>query len=301
MLSYFFLNYRLSVISYQLAYAEVKIVAVVNNEIITQKDLDDFINFTRMQYSKDYAGRELEEKIQALKPDLLNKLIEDVLILQEAKRNNIVIDEARVKERIEAIKRDYKGDANFQGVLKKQGMVQADVEKRIRDQMLMYTVVQQKVRDRVIVRPEEVTEFYNRNTEKFISPEEREVLVITLGSKDLADSFSYHFRAGQKIEDLATRYPFTASKLNAVKADNLSKEIEKVVFNLGIGQISQPLKIDEKYYVFKLEHITPPQKQTLSQAQEQISNYLFDTNLQAAFKKWMEELKKQSYIKIMQD
>lgn len=297
------LFYPLSTIHYPLtsAFAEVKIVAIVNNEIITQKDLSDFINFTAMQYSKDYSGRELEKKIEELKPELLNKLIEDCLILQEARRKNLIVDEARVKARIEEIKREYRGDAVFQAALDKQGIVQADLEKRIRDQMLMFAIIQQEVRDKIIVRPEEVTDFYNHHSEKFVSPEERQVLAITLDSQDLADSFSYHFRAGQKLEDLATRYPFTINKISAARAENLKKEIEEAVFKLGPGEVSPPLKIDQKYYVFKLENIVPAKKQTLSEAQEQINSYLFETKMQTAFEKWLEELRGRSYIKIMEE
>jgi len=301
LLAFIFLNYRLSTIDYRLANAEVKIVAIVNNEIITQKDLDDFVNFTAMQYSKEYSGRELEEKMAALKPELLDKLIEDSLILQEAKKNNIAIDETRVREKIEAIKRDYNGDVNFQAALKKQGLVQADVERRLRNQMLTLSIIQEKVRKKIIVRPDEVTEFYNHNSEKFISPEEREVLVVTLENRDLANSFSYHFRAGQKIEDLATRYPFTVNKLTAVKGENLRKEVDEAVFKMGLSEVSSPVKIDEKYYVFKLENIIPPAKRTLAEAQEEINNYLFDTKMQAAFDKWMKEIKEGSYIKITEE
>ena len=74
-----------------------------------------------------------------------------------------------------------------------------------------------------------------------------------------------------------------------------------MVFKLGIGEISPPLKLEDKYYCFKLENIIPAKKQTLSEAQEEINNYLFDTKMQSAFQKWLGELKGQSYIKITQD
>ncbi len=68
------------------AYAQDKIVAIVNEDVITKRDLDEFIVFTRIQLSREYQGRELETKLQSMKLDLLNKLIEDRLILQEAKK-----------------------------------------------------------------------------------------------------------------------------------------------------------------------------------------------------------------------
>ncbi|MFH0763234.1 MAG: peptidyl-prolyl cis-trans isomerase [Candidatus Omnitrophota bacterium] len=287
----------------RLIYGQDKIIAIVNNEIITQKDLGDFVNFTRMQYAKDYdyKGEELTKKIEELKPELLNKLIEDALILQEARKNNLNIDDSRVRGRIEEIKREYGSDARFQSALKAQGLVQADVESRLRNQLLTYNIIQLKVKSKVIVRPEEVTDFYNRNADEFSSPEERQLLAITLTDAGLAKTFAYHFKAGQKLEDLAARYPINVSKLNATREENLKKEIEKVVFSLGIGEISDPLDIDGKFYIFKLEHMIPARKLSLKEAQDKINAYLFEIKMQEAFDKWLKEIKEQSYIKIMQD
>jgi len=42
-----------------ICFAQDKIVAVVNDEIITQKDLNDFVNFMRMQLSIELTGEQL--------------------------------------------------------------------------------------------------------------------------------------------------------------------------------------------------------------------------------------------------
>ncbi|MCM8781050.1 MAG: SurA N-terminal domain-containing protein, partial [Candidatus Omnitrophica bacterium] len=91
-------------------FAQNKIVAIVNNDVITQKDLEGFINFARIQLAAEYQGEELENKVQSLRPDLLDRLIDDRLLLQEAKNNNIKIDETRIKAKIEQIKRRYASD-----------------------------------------------------------------------------------------------------------------------------------------------------------------------------------------------
>ncbi|MBM3243422.1 MAG: hypothetical protein FJZ12_01110, partial [Candidatus Omnitrophica bacterium] len=144
-------------------YAQDKIVAIVNQDAITQKDLSDFLNFMRLQLSQEYKGRELEEKIQGMKVVLLSRLIEDRLILQEAKKSNIVVDENRVRTKINEVKKEYPSDTLFQSELMKQGLTQADIERRIRDQFMMFSIVEQKVRSKIIIKPEEVTAFYEEN------------------------------------------------------------------------------------------------------------------------------------------
>lgn len=279
-------------------YAEDKVAAVVNNEIITQKDLNDFLSFIRMQYSREFKGKVLEEKVQAMKQDLLRRLIEDRLILQQAKNDKVIIEPARVKAKINEIKKRYALESEFEEDLSKQGLVQADLENKIREQMLMYAVVDQKVRAKVVIRPDEITNFYNQNKRQFLKSEERQLTVIVLPDDSLAKAVSYQMRQGEKLEDLALKYPFTVDRLSVRQGEDLRKEIDEAVFKLGLGEVSDPLKIDEQYYVLRLENIIGSQQLNLAQAQDKIHAYLFEKKLQEGLTKWLDELKKRAYIKI---
>jgi len=186
-------------------YAQDKVVAIVNNEIITQKDLNDFLNFIRMQYSRDFKGKELEEKVGAMKQDLLQRLIEDRIILVQAKNEKITVDPERVKAKINDVKKHYALESEFEQDLAKQGLVQADLENKIREQMLMYNIIEQKVRNKIAVRPDELTSFYNQNKKQFLKPEERVLTVIISSDEDQAKTVSYQLRLGTKVEALAQR------------------------------------------------------------------------------------------------
>ncbi len=279
-------------------YAQDKIVAVVNNEIITQKELNDFLNFIRMQYSRELSGKDLEEKVNSSKQDLLQRLIEDRIMLQQAKSEKIIIEPARIKAKINEVKKRYTLESDFERDLAKQGLVQADLENKIREQMLTFSIVEQKVRNKVSIRPDEVTDFYNQNKRKFIKPEERLLTVIVLQDESAAKSLSYFLRLGDKLENLATRYTFTVDKLSVSRGQELRSEIEEAVFKLGLSEVSDPVKIDGQYYIFRLNDIIGSQQLSLAQAQEKIQTYLFDKKLQEGLTKWLDEIKKQSYIKI---
>ena len=283
------------------SFAQDKIVAIVNNDVITQKDLDDFINFMRMQLAAEYKGEELENKIQSMKSDLLDKLIEDRLILQEANKNNIKIDEDRVKVKINEIKKHYSSDSEFQSELSQRGLVQADIESKIREQLLMYNIIDLKIRSKIIIKPTEVTEFYQKNTEEFVLPEQREFEPITLGEEKFAKEIYNNLKNGQKLEDLIMRYSLSVNKVKAIKGEQLRKDIEDVVFKMKPGEVSEPIKIEDKYYLFKLDSIIPPSQQKLSEVQDRIYAFLFNKKMQEELIKWLDEIKAHSYIKILQD
>lgn len=278
-----------------------KVVAVVNNEIITQKDLNDFLNFIRMQYSQQLKGKALEEKVGAMRLDLLQRLIEDRIMLQQAKTDKMTIQPPRIKDRIDEIKKRYPSEAEFERDLSKQGLVLADLEKKMREQMLMYNIVEQKVRSKVVVWPEEITDFYNQNKRQFLKPEERVLTVISFDDENAAKTVSYQLRSGKKLEELAARYTFTIDKLSALQGQQLRAEIEDTVFKLGINEVSNPVKIEDKYYIFRLDNILGSQQLSLNESQDKIQAYLFEKKLQEALTKWLDELKKQSYIKILEN
>ncbi len=282
-------------------YAEDKIVAIVNNEVITQKDVNDFFHFMSMQLAREYKGRAFENKLASIKKDLLSRLIEDKLILQEAKKEKVNLDETRVKAKVDEVKKKYNSDAEFQAELISQGLTQADIENKIREQFLMYAIVEQKVRSKISVRPDEITSFYENNKKDFSPGEEREFTAFALENEDLADSFAYNLKIGKAPEDLAARYPFTANQLSVVQGEDLKKEIEEAVFKLGLNEVSDVVKMDDKYYVFKLINIIPPILISLNVVKYKIQSFLFEKKKQEEMVKWLDELKKQSYIKINQD
>lgn len=281
-------------------YAQDKIVAIVNSEVITQKDLDDFVNFTRLQLSARYKGKELESKIQTMKLDLLDKLIEDRLILQEAKEAKITVDGNRIKQRINEIKKDYRTEAEFQGALAKQGISQADIETKIREQLLMYSIIDDRIRKKILVRPSEVTDFFQNNPAQFQVPEQREFVVLAIESKDLADVIYKDIKSSPgNLELIAKKYSLSINKMSAKKSGELRKDLEDVVFKLAPGEAASPISIDNSYYIVRLDKVIPPRNESLTEVQEHIYDFLFEKKMQEALSNWLNEIKKRSYIKIL--
>ncbi|MBM3255707.1 MAG: hypothetical protein FJZ08_05340 [Candidatus Omnitrophica bacterium] len=282
-------------------YAQEKIIAIVNSDVITQKDLDDFVNFTRMQLSEQYQGKELEEKTASLKSDLLNKLIEDRIILQEAKKSKIKIDEAKVRQRVAEVKTRYPSEAEFQQALSNQGLVQADVEARIREQILMYSIIEFKVKSKIGINPAEVTDFYQKNQQLFNLTEQRDFISVSLEEEYKAREIFNKLKKGAGFEELSKEYSFVVDRLDAVVEAQLKKDVADALFKIKLGELAGPLKIEDKYYIFKLDKIIPPRPKELSEVQDKIYSFLSEKKTQEALIKWLSEIKSNSYIKIIQD
>ncbi|MDD5166727.1 MAG: peptidyl-prolyl cis-trans isomerase [Candidatus Omnitrophica bacterium] len=295
-------------------FAQEKVVAIVNNDIITQKDLDDFLNFTRVQLSAESKGKNLEDKVQAMKLNLLDRLIEDRLILQEAKRtledarkkkdmytvSRLDIDPERIKMRIGEIKKKFNSEADYQRSLKLQGLVQADLETRMREQLLMYNIIDLKVKSKIMITPAEITDFYEKHKDEFVRPEEREFESLVIEDEDMAKKMYSDLKRGRSFDEMVQQYSMQVNNLTATKGE-LMKEVEDTVFGLSPDEVSKPLKIENAFSIFRLVKIIPPRKQSLEEVQDTIHNYLFEKEMQERMTKWLDEIKAQSYIKISSD
>jgi parvulin-like peptidyl-prolyl isomerase len=253
-----------------------------------------------MQLSTQLKGKELESKIQGMKLDLLNKLVSDRLVLQEAKKAKININEERVKERIEEIRKRYPSDLDFQKGLQKQGLTQADLEQKLREQFLTYAFMETKFKSKIIVNPSEVTEFYQAHPDEFLLPEIREVSSVSLQSEALSKEIVQKIKSAEALEALAEKYSLAIDRMKVIKNGQLKKEIEDTIFNLNIKEVSEPVKVGDRFYIFLLDNIIPPREQTLAEVQEEIYKFLFDNKLQKELSKWLDEVKKNSYITILQ-
>lgn len=296
-------------------FAQDKIIAVVNNDVITQKDLNDFINFMHMQLSQEFSGEELKSRIQSMELDLMDKLIEDRLILQEAKRvleeakknKNVAIvslldvDQNIVKARINEIKRRYGSDIEFQRALSQQGLTPADIELKIKEQMLMHNIIELRVKNNITVNPFEVTDFYQKNLEKFKTPQQREVTAITIGNESLAKEVFNELKKPEEIEGIVSKYSLKTDKLSVQQNREFKKDIEDAVFKLKPGEISSPIKVNDNFYIFRLDNIILPKQENLSEVQDKIYAFLFDIKMQEELVKWLDELRAKSYIKITQE
>ena len=81
-----------------------RIVAIVNNDIITLSELNEATRPYRERIDvSDKSRAEKNEMIQSLENDILHKMIDRVLTRQEAARRNITVSDADIQAAIELI------------------------------------------------------------------------------------------------------------------------------------------------------------------------------------------------------
>ena len=261
--------------------------------------MNDFISFTRMQLSQQTKDqKQIEDKIQEIKSDLLNKLIEDRLVLQQAKKENIRVDENRVKARVDELKARYGSGARLEETIQSQGLTLADLENRFREQLMSYSIIEYKVKSKINVNPSEVTAFYQGHLAEFSIGEEREFELINTKDEFALRQASVDLKEGLSFEEVAKKYNLTVSSITAAVGGQLNKEIEAAVFKLKLQEISAPIKFQDTYYIFRLVSVLAPKQATLAEVQDEIYAYLYNKKIQDKMTSWLDEIRKKVYIKV---
>jgi peptidyl-prolyl cis-trans isomerase SurA len=280
------------------AFAEGGVVAIVNNEAITQKDLNDFINFMRVQMSAQYPEPEVEQRIEQMRLDLIDRLIEDRLILQAAYKQDIAVDQNRIKARIGQISQNYSSEEDFQARLMEQGLTLADIELKIKEQLLMREIIEQKVKSKITLKPQEITDYYSAHKQDFTSPEQRLVRLVVIKEQELAGQIEKQISRYGDLDFLAERHSLEITDLGWVTAEQLRKEVADAIFNSQTGKLSTFLDSSSGLYIFEAKEIKPSQELSLFEAQEEISHFLSEIKMQEAMVQWLEELKSEAYIEV---
>ncbi len=281
------------------------IVAIVNSEVITLKDLKDYIAGIYRQLKVEHkTPEEIQQIIASYEERGVNQLIEDKLILEAANKKGIEIRGEVVEKRLKEIKSRYPSEDAFLTEINTQGVTVTDIKKKIINQMKSKYEVDLEVRDKNFVNPEDVTVYYNNHKDEFESKSQYDLDSIYISFKDGKSDALNKIKQARKdlivsgdFEKVSKQYS-QAPSVGMLEQGQMVPAIEKEVFSLKQGEVSQPVEVESGVYLFKVKNIVLGQKQGIEDVKNEIYNKLFDDQFRAKFKTWLDKLREKAYVEI---
>ena len=134
-----------------------RIVAVVNNEVITQFELNDRMRIVVQQLQK--RGTPLPPQ-EVLEKQMLERIITDRVQLQFAKETGIRVDDLQLDKTLQRIAQENNMTVEaFRGALEKDGVSFAKFREEIRDEIILGRLREREVENRITVSEGEVDNF----------------------------------------------------------------------------------------------------------------------------------------------
>ena len=281
------------------------LLAVVNDEAITVKDLQGYLNGMyaqlRIEGRPEQEAREIMTEYQAKGID---QLIEDKLVLYAADQAGVQIRPKVIDDRVDEIKKKYPSYQDFLNALKQEGLTVSDVRKKIVNQFKGQVIINSEVRSNISINPQEVTAYFNAHTDEFtLKPRvflESIFVKATFGreaaNKKVNEAMD-KIRAGEDFKAVAASYSELPS-VGEMTEEALLPAFKDKVDHLPIGAVSDIIEVPDGFYILRLEGRAPGEKATLMEVKDRIYQRLFEEKFRTRFQEWIGKLRKKAYVEV---
>ncbi len=262
---------------------------------------------------KYFHGKIPEKELQEFRRQVGDKMINDVLYLQEAKRRGIVPDKDDVAKRIQQLERKKKNDTYWQE--HKDQMLKAARQELESKSILKQ--LEKAVRTSAVPSDPQIQEFYKSNADKFTAPERVKVHMILIkvdpsstsqeweNAAKLASDLVAKLRKGENFEELARIHSGDDSAaaggdMGYIHKGMLGSEAAAVLEKMKIGDLSEPVYLLEGIAVFRLDDRENARLNEFQRVDDTAKDLLQKDLADKAWKNLTETLRKKTQIEINQ-
>ncbi len=295
-----------------------KIIAVVNDEIITLTEFNTAFEPYLKNIEDNYKDKDKEAVINHAKEAFLKRLVDNLLIEQEAKKAGmgIVIKDEEVMDVIRDMMAKKKSNMeDFKKNLAREGNSLESLKKDIRSQMMRMRLLRREIKSKVIVSDEEIGEYYNKNRQDYEGKEAVRLKQIFLAIpakadkktkakiKEEAGQLRKRVLAGESFELLAVKYsqgPGAAQggDIGFIEKGTIIAAVESVAFNLPMEQVSEVIESGIGFHIIKVVDKKGAGLKPIAAVREEIKTKIEDEKLEKKYEEWITSIRKKSFIEI---
>lgn len=280
-----------------------KAAATVNGVQIMQSQIDSQIATMKQQHPTIFEGANGQQLESQFRKRILDTLVTNVLVVQEAKAQGVTASDTEVATRLQAMMAGYPSSAAFSAALKKMGSSLEELKQRTSTQILTQKMVD-KITAGVKVTDAEALDYYRANKELFGGQPKVHVLMIKIAMSDSA-----------KAKALAARLKAGASFATAAKLDSTDLASKKAGGDLGlkplnelpadiagavrvapIGAVVGPFQGMAGLYIIKVLRREAPAQQPFNQVKKTIKTIVKQEKQVKAYNDWIQSLKKKANL-----
>jgi len=275
-----------------------RVVAVVNDDIITMSDLQ-----REMQKHTDITDERL----------MLEGMIDRKLQMVAAKRSGIDVTERELTDGIgDIMKRNNMTTGQFEQALAKEGLTLEQYRAELREQMTLSRLFNKYVRTGLAVDDAEARAFYEKNAKQYFLPEEVKVrhLVVAVPEKasparvkaaqEKAAALMERLRTGEDFIRLIREHSESPTAkqdgdLGFLQRGQAIPELEEAAKNLKPGEYAGPVRCDDGFHIIRVEDIRTPVR-PFEKVKEEITRTLFEQKMENTYRTFLQTLRSESHI-----
>jgi parvulin-like peptidyl-prolyl isomerase len=280
-----------------------RIVAVVNDEIVTQSDL--------AQFSKQEFGG------TSGNADRLTQLMDQRLLLQEARRRGIAVGDTELDRALDDIqtRNNFPDREALETAFSREGTTAWGVYLQTLREQLTLLKLMRLILEVPPVQEAEARAYYDAHRSAFTPSAAIHLkqMLFPIPS-DATDAAVRHIHetaqkaltevlAGSDFDQTIQKYGeaqegSAQSDLGVFKQGDLAPEIDAVIFGLKTGEVSPLVRSDLGFHIFKVTQQTEAAPKSFEESRSKIEEALLTQKQQFAHQKWLSELRKEAFLEI---
>jgi peptidyl-prolyl cis-trans isomerase SurA len=295
---------------------EDRIVAVVNNEAITLSELDEAVEAFLNVVTRSQPSVKREDIIEEARKASLNKLIDGVLLKQEASRLKIVISDQEISRTMNdmLVRRNISFD-EFSESLEKEGMTLDDYKKEISQYLLTRKIVEKTIRYKIAVSDEEIGDYYGNHRNQYEGKEANRVQQILIvkpkgadqetvsALREKAETILKRLIEGEPFEALAVQYSQgpaakAGGDLGFLEKGMMYPEVDEEVFRLQKGEMGGVVESPIGFHIIKVLDKRGAGVKPIEEVREEIMGRISEEKIEEKFQEWFKRLREKSHIDI---
>ena len=289
------------------------VLAVINDTVITQQQVEDYIDPAIKALQREYAGQPaaaFQQKLTAAINDGLEQLVERQLILHDFEVQGYRMPDSYLEEMVQArIRERFSDRVTLMKTLQAQGETFESFRKNVRDQAIETFMRSKNVSQEIVISPFKIETYYQAHQDDFKVTEEVSLRMISLnktGSDDtsaasLAREIRSQIKNGAAFADMAKIYSQDSFRNQGgdrglIERSVLRKELADAVATLPVGEVSDVIETPEACYLIlaeqkRLAHVKP-----LNEIRDDIEKNLRAQEQARLEKLWIGKLKAKTFI-----
>ena len=299
-----------------------EVIAQINDEVITlsmlKRESKERIEALKQSgMSQEEAATEVSKR----QPELIATLVNEALLLQKGKELDLSNEvEAEVNRRMLEVAKEQ-GITTIEkldAAMRESGVDPVATRQTLRTEIMKQAVIQQEVDRKLFfgLTPDELKKYFDEHQDKFRKPENVTISEIFLSSagkneaevKARALELVTQLRAGADFSKVAATNserevngvrsaPQNGGKVGAFEVPNLRQDIADSVKNVKVGGVSDPLRTNDGYQIFRVDDRTPGST-TATFNENQVREAITIERGTARRDEYLQTLRNEAYIKI---
>jgi len=296
--------------------AQVGLAAKVNGTEISRARFETTFESHIERRGINVAMMQSPDALKQLKRQILDLLIGQELLWQQAKKDGFVAASAQVDQAVDHVRRRYRSEEVFLQELKSGSFTEDSYRDNLKQELSVRRWAEETIAKNISVSAQEVHDFYVKNPDRFIRPDEinaRHVLIkvgpgadeatVTEARKQI-EKILAEAKQGADFAALAQKHSQGPSapkggELGFLPRGRLVKPFEEAAFALKPGEISDVVRTQYGFHIIKLEARRGGDTISQKEAEPSIRDYLSSMKTQEAIQERVRVLRETGNVEIL--